>query len=141
VPSDLGTFLLVRKARQVIAPTASISSVTTYVTVNGSASGGTIASVLAMARTPLKYSGPLALAPVSMDRVAAKKIVAAGASRGLLPAWAPDVRRWQHFWLMSIPNTAVVRRSAMLFAAHGAAITQQVRLQDAGGRATDLPDI
>jgi short subunit dehydrogenase-like uncharacterized protein len=113
VPSDLGTFLAVRKARTQLGNGVGLKTVRTYAAAGGLPSGGTLASAVAAVRKATNHIGPLALTPVGMSGVDARRIVDAGAPRNLLPGWAAQVRKWQCFFFMSAVNSGagcVIRR-------------------------------
>jgi short subunit dehydrogenase-like uncharacterized protein len=115
VPSDLGTFLLVRYLQhtQDVAPT----EVRGYFALRGGLNGGTVASALALLDAP---NDPSATDPFYLDPAAAHSEGQRRRSRGLRrPDYDRALRSWVGPFFMAPVNTRVVRRSAALYAQWG----------------------
>ena len=120
IPSDLGAFFAVETARKVCGWGVPVRSVTTYVAMKGSVSGGTIASGKAIASDPELASrsrDPFLLVPQGRGLPSAHQLVSPEPDT-LWPTWVPALRAYASPGVLAALNTRVVRRSAGLFATH-----------------------
>ena len=114
VPSDLGTFLLVRALREAGTGCAEVRG---YYRMAGGFNGGTIAS---MATTYASGGGKRIGDPFLLDPRAEHSPRQREGSRDVdTPFFDERVDTWVGPFLMSVINTRVVRRSAALWAARG----------------------
>jgi short subunit dehydrogenase-like uncharacterized protein len=131
VPSDLGTLFLAREARRALG--VQLKEVRAYVAAKGGVSGGTIASVLNLAREPeaRKSRARLFLSPLSTPGDCVSPALIAGLKPADLaaplpdmglPSYSPLFRSYTMPWVMAAVNNRVVRRSAAIMATIGQAL-------------------
>lgn len=115
VPSDLGTFLVVRHMQERLG--APCREVRAYFRMFGGVNGGTLASALNLYDAGLaeRARDPFYLDPPR--RHPAAEVRANRDPRGI--AWDPEIKAWVGPFVMGFINTRVVRRSAALFDAWG----------------------
>lgn len=110
VPSDLGTYLIVRYFQQELG--VACRSVNAYFQANGGVNGGTLASGFNLydSPQPVSLNDPFLLnppnsVPPELDRH----------QDPTLPSFAADLNTWVSPFFMGMVNTRVVRRSAALY--------------------------
>lgn len=124
VPSDLGTFFVVRHT---LASAA--QSVAAYFQLFGGVNGGTLASLLEMADDPARMAelrDPLLLNPLYAHSAAER-------AKNRDPQhvrYDTDVAAWTGPFFMGVINTRVVRRSAALYAEWGDSYGPDFRYQE-----------
>jgi short subunit dehydrogenase-like uncharacterized protein len=127
VPSDLGTWLLVRRLRERYG--VGCRSVTAAFALRGEFNGGTIASALAMQESPAaaRLADPFLLDPPQAHH-GPEQIAANRDPR--TPHYDSEIGAWLAPFFMGPINTRVVRRSAALHARWGAAYGESFRYQE-----------
>jgi len=111
VPSDLGTFLVVRHAQQELGETC--QQVNAYFQAYGGFNGGTIASALNLydSGQTTQYSNPFLLNPTTPTTTAE-----VDHNRDpQAPSFDEDLNTWVAPFFMGPVNTRIVRRSSALF--------------------------
>lgn len=121
IPADMGTYMLARHVHTV-SPGTGLASVRSYVKMSGSASGGTAASFFSSFEVKLPGGrnpmNPTLLVPKGPGLPPPETLVVPSLpplTLGRTPA-AAGPPGWSYFFFMSPINTAVVRRSAALYA-------------------------
>lgn len=120
VPADLGVFTVAAHARAVHGHR--LARVVAVMTGSGNVSGGTIASVFNLMRSPAAQAAsrdPYCLFPREEAAAAgteAASIVAPTPDVRPIPFWEPVTRTYAAAFVMAAVNTRIVRRSAGLFA-------------------------
>jgi len=125
IPSDLGALFAVETARKVCGGVG-VRSVTTYVAMKGSVSGGTIASGKAIAADPelaARSRDPFLLVPTGEGLPSPSTLVSPEPDTAW-PTWVPHLGAYASHGVMAALNTRVVRRSAGLFALQGRELAQ-----------------
>ena len=123
LPSDLGALFAVQQARQLHGG-AGVASVTTYVLMRGSASGGTIATGRVTAADPVlsvRSRDPFLLVPRDAGGPQPAQLVLP-LPDSTWPTWVPQLSAYATHGVMAALNVKVVRRSAALFACRGSAL-------------------
>lgn len=107
MPGDLSAFLAVQKLRAVAGKSSEVGKVRSAYTVKGGASGGTLASALAMLEGPAEdkqvLMNPYCLSPVQGSHSPMPTILASTLFQ--------NKRVWGGFWIMDSHNSAIVRRT------------------------------
>jgi short subunit dehydrogenase-like uncharacterized protein len=126
VPSDLGTFLVVRRVQEKLG--VSCREVKAYFRMFGGFNGGTLASAMNLQESgqAAKARDPFLLDPPGRHSMAEKKENRDPRS----VAYDADVGAWVGPFVMGPINTRVVRRSAALFARWGEPYGAKFRYQE-----------
>lgn len=117
VPSDLGTWVLVEHLRDRGTRCAEVVSA---FRLRGGLNGGTLATAIQLFESgQVRRSGnPFLLNGPGRPRLSREEFLRERDRGGV--RWSPELRRWLTPFAMSMVNTRVVRRSAMLAAQEGA---------------------
>ncbi|MBL1176972.1 saccharopine dehydrogenase family protein [Pantanalinema sp. GBBB05] len=139
VPSDLGTYLVVRQMQQVWG--VPCQQVNAYFQANGGLNGGTLASAFnlydsqgtAQMNQPFLLNPPRSHPRAHLDSLASDNSKAERNRDPQAPSFDPDLNTWVAPFFMGPVNTRIVRRSSALYdewqESYGADFTYQEYLK------------